>query len=261
MDHVDAGPLAQELDDRLHVGVRDPAHQVVRPRHLRESPLREGPDVPVRRQRAGSHRGQDDPDPLATQLRHQGRDHGLDAAVAAWRHRQPGPGVHQNRQAHPGISIARVRYSATSTIGGLSMIPMSVVVGTNELPFAGELGQLVGRIDRHHPQPVALDARQQGEVHLGRHLAQGGVGAVPVPPAAQVDLDHRGQAGELVHVDEHGDLDAVPGHERHPFEQRPAPGVLTGERLDEAGQLRPVQVEQGACHQLGHPAAAGREDV
>ena len=79
-------------------------------------------------------------------------------------------------------------------------------------------------------------------------------------PAAEVDLGHRRQPGQLEDVDEHRDLDAVPRHERHALEQGAATGVLTGEGLDEAGQVRPVQVEQRARHQLGHPAAARRED-
>ena len=54
VDHVDHFLVAQGPHDRLHVGVGDPAHLVVRPGHLGRAALGQGPDVAVRREGAGA---------------------------------------------------------------------------------------------------------------------------------------------------------------------------------------------------------------
>src|SRR5690606_16058369 len=70
-----------------------------------------------------------------------------------------------------------------------------------------------------------------------------------------VDLRQGVQARQVQGVDEHAELHAVADREGQLLQQRAAGRVLAAERLDEAGQLRPVHVEQGARHQLGDPAA------
>ena len=57
-------------------------------------------------------------------------------------------------------------------------------------------------------------------------------------PPLEVDLAEALDADPLRGVDEVADLDRVAGEERDRLEQRPAPRVLAGERLDEPGQLR-----------------------
>ena len=103
-----------------------------------------------------------------------------------------------------------------------------------------------------------------GQPQLGRavdrrgHPAQGLAVLVAVLAHPDVHLGERVQAHGVQGVDEHAQLDAVADREGQPFQQRAAGRVLAAERLDEAGQLRPVQVEQRAGHQFGDPAAAGR---
>ena len=80
-----------------------------------------------------------------------------------------------------------------------------------------------------------------------------------VHPGAQVDLRHRGQPVRLEQVDEQPELDSVTGDEWHALQHGAARRVLTGERLHEPGEQRPVQVQQRARDEFGDPAAAVAE--
>ena len=74
---------------------------------------------------------------------------------------------------------------------------------------------------------------------------------------AEVDLRDGRTPEAFGDVDEESELDTPSFDERHRLEGITASGVLTGERLDDTGELRPVEVEQGPRQQLGDPAAAG----
>ncbi len=114
------------------------------------------------------------------------------------------------------------------------------------------LDQLVAR------HPDARAAGQRGLQDLPGHASQRGVGLVRVPPRAEVDLREGVHAGQLRQVDQQPELDAVVRDERNLLQQVPPARVLTGQRLDEPGQLRPQRAQQGPGGQFGHPAAAGR---
>ena len=102
---------------------------------------------------------------------------------------------------------------------------------------------------------------EHGGHHLPGHRPERLVALRGVPAHPEVDLGQRRQPGQLQQVDEQPDLHAVTGHERHPLEGRPPPGVLAAQGLDEAGELRPQRVEQRPGGQLGHPAAARRTRI
>ena len=106
------------------------------------------------------------------------------------------------------------------------------------------------------PAPVSVHARERGLPDLGGHPSEALVVVVAVPPLAEVDLRDRVEPDGVERVDEQADLDAVAGGERQALQQRAAGGVLAGERLHEAGELRPVQVEQRTRDQLGDATAA-----
>ena len=59
-------------------------------------------------------------------------------------------------------------------------------------------------------------------------------------------------------IDQQAGLDAVAGEERQLLQHGPPPGLLAGQRLDQAGQLWVEQVEQRPGRQLGHAPAARR---
>ena len=105
-----------------------------------------------------------------------------------------------------------------------------------------------------------MQAGERGLPDLGGHPAEPQVVVVPVPSFAEVDLRHGVEPDGVQRVDQQRDLDAVAGGERQPLQQVAAGGVLAGERLDEAGQLRPVQVQQRPGDQLGDASAAGGMD-
>ena len=71
-----------------------------------------------------------------------------------------------------------------------------------------------------------------------RHPRQAFELLVAMDPALEVDLAETLDPDPLGDVDEVADLDRVAGEERDLLEQGPPPGVLAGERLDEARQLR-----------------------
>ena len=70
-----------------------------------------------------------------------------------------------------------------------------------------------------------------------RHPRQALELLVAVDPALEVDLAEPLDADPLGDIDEVADLDGVAGEERDRLEQRAAPGVFAGERLDEPRQL------------------------
>ena len=74
--------------------------------------------------------------------------------------------------------------------------------------------------------------------------------------ALEVDLAEALDPDPLGDVDQVPDLDRVAGEERDLLEQRPPPGVLAGERLDQPGQLREEEVDQRPRDELRDPAAA-----
>ena len=83
---------------------------------------------------------------------------------------------------------------------------------------------------------------------------------MPVQPYAKVHLRDRVEPQDVQCVHQQRQLDAVPARERQPLEQAAACRVLPGERLDHPRELRPVEVEQRACDELGDPPAAGPRD-
>ena len=74
-------------------------------------------------------------------------------------------------------------------------------------------------------------------------------------------LGERAEPGVAQRVDEQRDLHAVARGEGQRLEQRAVRGELAGERLREPGQLRHVQVEQRASHELRHAAALVGRDM
>ena len=65
-------------------------------------------------------------------------------------------------------------------------------------------------------------------------------------------------AEALGHVDEQAQVDAVAVDEGHLLEHLPAGGALAGQGLDQRRQLGEEQGDEGAGHQLGHPAPFAR---
>jgi len=100
------------------------------------------------------------------------------------------------------------------------------------------------RAGQHRPQHRVPHPREVGQV------------LVPVLAHAGVDLRHGLQAALLEHVDQHADLNRVPGEERDRVEEVPGSRELAGQRLDEPRQLGEEQVQRGLRGQLGDPAAA-----
>ena len=106
----------------------------------------------------------------------------------------------------------------------------------------------------------AVDPALGGGEHGERHRAQVAQRLVAVLAGAELDLGHRVEPDLAVDVDQHRDLDAVADREREPLEQLAARGDLAGQRLQEAGQVGDVEVEQRAGDQLGDAAAAVGDD-
>ena len=77
----------------------------------------------------------------------------------------------------------------------------------------------------------------------------------------EIHLGERVKAGEVEQVHQHGDLHAVARHERHPVQHLPPAGGFPGERLHEAGEIGPEQVDQRPGEQLRDAAAAVRLGV
>ena len=77
---------------------------------------------------------------------------------------------------------------------------------------------------------------------------------VSVHPPTEIDLGQPVQPDRVDRVEEQAEVHPVPGLEGESLQQGAAAGVLTGQRLGDPGQPRPVQVHQRAGHQLGHPA-------
>src|SRR5207237_2702533 len=70
------------------------------------------------------------------------------------------------------------------------------------------------------------------------------------------DLGNGTQSVGLGNRKEQAQLDPIAGEERHAFQHLTPAGVLAGERLHHAGELRKEQVEQRSGGQLGDPASA-----
>ncbi len=79
---------------------------------------------------------------------------------------------------------------------------------------------------------------------------------MPVGPVAEVDLRERVEPVQFEQVDQVAHLDTVMRDERDAFEHFAPSRVLTGERLDETGQLGPVHIEQRTRDEFGDPATA-----
>ena len=157
----------------------------------------------------------------------------------------------------PATPRAAPRTRGSSRIGGRSSVSTAYVRGskpaTSSVRGTFELGQRAAG--------PACAARPAAAAPCGRSRRPSGPG--PGRPGAgaahaDVDLGERVQPDRVQRVDEQPQLHPVADGERQPLQQR-APGrVLAAQRLDEAGQPRPVQVQQRARDQLGDPAAAGR---
>src|SRR5436190_1143809 len=80
---------------------------------------------------------------------------------------------------------------------------------------------------------------------------------VAVLAAYQVNLRHRVETDRGQGVDEQPELHAVAGWKRQPLEQRATRGVLAAEGLDEAGELRPVHVDERSSDELRDATTAG----
>src|SRR5258708_62695 len=83
-------------------------------------------------------------------------------------------------------------------------------------------------------------ARPRGERDRAAQPAERGGALMLVRRGAQVDLRRRGQPVRLEQIDEQAELDPVTGAERDTLEYGAARRVLTGKRLDEPGEQRPV---------------------
>src|SRR5207244_2595220 len=79
---------------------------------------------------------------------------------------------------------------------------------------------------------------------------------VAMHPTLEIDLAQALDAQPLGGVDEMADLDRIAGEEGDRLEQRAAAGVLAGQRLDEAGQLREEEVDQRPRDKLRDAATA-----
>jgi hypothetical protein len=128
-----------------------------------------------------------------------------------------------------------------------------------ELPHlvadADELPQLHVRLTRFRCPPAPL-----GDQHdFCRHQREVVAGLVPVAAPAQVDLRHRLHAVLAGGVQQDRELDTVGDGNRQRLQQVPPGRPLAGQRLHDAGQLRPPQAEQRPGHQLGHPSAVGAD--
>lgn len=114
---------------------------------------------------------------------------------------------------------------------------------------------------QHRPHEVgAGQPRLRRAVDRRGHPPERAVVLVPVQPDADVDLCQRVEPHQPQRVDQQAQLDPVAHREGQPLQQRPAHRVLAAKRLHEAREQRPVQVQQGACHQLRDPAALPRRD-
>ena len=74
----------------------------------------------------------------------------------------------------------------------------------------------------------------------------------------EIDLSHGVHAEPFSDIDQQSDLDAVARAERDLLEQAATAGVLSRERLDQAGQVRPEHVDQGSRRQLRNSPAFER---
>jgi hypothetical protein len=79
---------------------------------------------------------------------------------------------------------------------------------------------------------------------------------VVVLAAVEVHLGDDVRAVLLGDVDQQGDLDPVPLHERQRLEEVAAPRVLPRQGLVDLGEVGPERREQRAGHQLGDATAA-----
>src|ERR1700737_1294978 len=87
------------------------------------------------------------------------------------------------------------------------------------------------------------------------HLRQVEEGLIPVHPHAKVHLGDGAQAIGLGDSEQQSELDPVTGEERYALQHPAAAGVLAGQRLNEARELRKEEVEQGPRGQLGDASA------
>src|SRR5262249_42940680 len=101
-------------------------------------------------------------------------------------------------------------------------------------------------------------ARQRGLHDAEAHPRQRLHVLIAVHPDLEVDLGDPIEAATSGDVDQQAQLDAVPGGESQLLQQLAPAGVLAGERLHDAGQIRQEEVEHRARDQLGYPPAAGR---
>ncbi len=100
-----------------------------------------------------------------------------------------------------------------------------------------------------------------GQPQLGRAVDGGGHPAqrlavlMAVLAHTDVHLGQTVQADRVQRIDQEPQLDAVAHREGQALQQGAAGRVLTAQRLDETGQLRPVEIEQRPGDQFGDAAA------
>ena len=135
----------------------------------------------------------------------------------------------------------------------LDLVLQLAILGVAHFVLPHDDGQLLAELDHL----FALEPGEERAQHAEGHASQGDGLLVAVNAAVQVGLGERAEPEPLVDVDEHGRLDAVSDGEGDLLEDRPPPGVLPGERLQDGGQLGVEEAEQGADEDLGHTAAAG----
>ena len=123
-------------------------------------------------------------------------------------------------------------------------------VGDDDDPAHAALTSGAGR-------DAAGDPLERGPQHVDRLGAQLVQGPVAVDAFAQVDLGQALGPQALGHVDEQPQLDAVAPGEAELLEDPAVGRRLAGQRLAHPGELGEEQLEHGAGHQLGDPAAAG----
>src|SRR4029079_2603779 len=122
----------------------------------------------------------------------------------------------------------------------------------------GRAGQLDGAAQVAHGlgAPAGLeplhDRLDDDEGHLRKALEV----LVAVLAHVEVDLAQAGEAEPRGEVDEVADLDRVAGEEGDLLEDGAPAGVLAGERLDVARELRKEEVDERTRDELGDAAAA-----
>ena len=103
-----------------------------------------------------------------------------------------------------------------------------------------------------------VEAQRHRVLELDRHPGQRVEVLVRVEAHAEIHLPERIEPVHAQQLEQHADLDAVAGDERHPQQVLADERALAGQRLGEAEEAGLVPPQQRPGDELGHAAAAGR---